>query len=165
MNKKLITLIVLVLAVAAWLGYRYLHPDEIARIGRSLDKLCETIGREHGESPAAMAVKLLSLERQLCPNVDVSLNILPISGRFSASELVSQAGRLRPLCETLTVSISSREITIEAAGEATVDCTIIGHATWGGDAHRDAIPCQIFLQKLDGNWKFAGFRDALPTGK
>lgn len=163
MNKRLLTVIVIILAVgAAWFGYRYLHPDEPARIGRALDKFCETIGRAQGESPATMAVKMLSLERQLCPNVDVKMNILPIQGRFSVEELVSQAGRLRPLCETLTVAATSREITLEAPTEATVDCTIVAYATWGGEPHRDAINCQIFLQKIDGNWKFAAFRDALP---
>jgi hypothetical protein len=143
-----------VVAMTAWVGWRWMFPSDEAQIRAALDRLARAVGTQAEDTTLAAIGRLAALSEDLAPDirVDARAPLAPIDGRDA---LVAAVARVRGSVHDLEVRFVDVEVRVDD-GQSTARVSATAEARFvrlaGQRPELDARELDIGFGRRDDRW-------------
>jgi len=146
-------IVVGVLALVAWFGWRWMFPNDEAQIRAVLDRIATAVSASAAEGEVGRLARAASLGRELDPDVVVDAG--PPFQRLKGREaIIGTAARLNASIRKLDVRFSDVSVVVDPDRSA-AHVTLTAEARFDkGSSGRgfDARELDVTLRRLEGAW-------------
>jgi hypothetical protein len=162
---KIILLILVALALGAFLWYRYVIRTPEYLIKKAINEIAEMVEKSDGETNSMVAFKMLNLSTYLDERISVSVHDLPIDSELGREEFSSQLARGRMMLRRLNLKVLDILIISRDAQNARVECEVQAKAE-GNSGHENrrwfsdnVYHLALDMRCVEGKWLFSGFHE------
>jgi len=158
MKIKLLVFLVIVVAVAA-LAYLYLFPGDKAKIRKQFDSLSSLVSKEKGESAFAMAYKVNAMANLFADSCSFEFSQHYMTGEYTPEQITSNAAKGRG--QFSKISLDFYDVAPDIKNDvAVVETTVRFHGEIKDSVKtvEETREVQCKLKKIEGKWKFTGFK-------
>ncbi|MFZ2658030.1 MAG: hypothetical protein WAX69_24070 [Victivallales bacterium] len=158
MKLKIIIILILIAVLAAFAAL-YLFPGDRTKIKKQFDSLSTLVSKEKGESAFTMAYKVNAIANLFADSCSFEFSQNYMAGDYTPEQITSNAAKGRS--QFSKISLDFYDIVPDIQNDAAVVETTVrfhGEIKDSAKVAEETREIQCRLKKIEGKWKFAGFK-------